>query len=367
MQTSSISPSQASSLLFGRFPRYIGPRQCQVHSYPELLSHMSAQSGVTNCFTSVYSFIPKYTPIIDKLFLEADDEPAKALRAGQRLFEECTERYHFPTLPIWSGNRSPHIFPLFQPEVLPNPSDAIKKAAYKIVQTSNQYHIDPYSYKKIPYIDTRVLEARRLCRFPNTRRVSPSGIPSSNNCIILDPSRFLDMNIKEVQDLSQTPQTKNITFSSEPPSSKLSDIPVSDINLDEWAGNQVSSPTSLDPETEYYSSSRIQPTALEYMIESLITRPCNRLSLQSPNPSHRARISIVAELKHKGIEKSFIKYLFSCFNLYDYDQTTTSIQVDHIFSKNYLPFGRRIMQEESLCNPEPSNPNCIKCQSRKYT
>jgi hypothetical protein len=25
------------------------------------------------------------------------------------------------------------------------------------------------------------------------------------------------------------------------------------------------------------------------------------------------------------------------------------------------------MQEESLCNPEPSNPNCIKCQSRKYT
>ncbi len=357
MHAECLSQSQAVNTLFNQFPRYIGPMQRKVQSMPELLSAMTAQSGIMNSFVSVYSFQNYGEVILDKLFLESDwKDAATALLVGQNLYEECTEKYHIPTMPIWSGNRSPHIMPLFIPEVVTNPSDLIKKVAYQITYTSSQYHIDPYTNKYVPFIDTRVLEPRRLCRFPNSRRITPSGTPSSNHCIILDPERFPDMSIKEVLDLSLSPQTNPIRLS--PPTQRISDI-FTTVKLDEWQGNVVSSISSSPLSDTPY----VKPSTTEYMLNSLIHRPCIRTGLNSPNPSHRVRCSAVDELRDSGISESFTNYIFSTLNLFDYNPSTSAYHIHYNYEKKYRPYGKCGMQEEGLCNPimAPNSP-CLKCK-----
>lgn len=352
---------QVYDALFGLFPRYSGPIQTRVDSMPELMSHMTAQSGISNCFVSVYSFL-KNIPIIDKLFLESDyKDPQTALSVGQSLFEECTEKYNLSTIPIWSGNRSPHIIPLFKPEILDSPSESIKKLAYKISYTSSQYYIDPNTKKYVPYLDTRVLEPRRLCRFPNTRRVSESGTPTQNHCIILDPSRFLDMSFEEVLELSHSPQTYPIKLN--PPTQKLSDISINDISLDEWQGAPISHSSLNNPLLE--SSKTLRPSSTELMLNALITRPCTRKGMDSPNPSHTIRRSFVSELHKKGIEAPFIEYLFSILDIFDYDPLITSYHIQKIISRNFYPVSQRDMQNEGLCSIDPSNKECIRCQRRR--
>jgi len=357
MHTECLSQSQAVNTLFGTFPRFVGPIQRKVQSMPELLSAMTSQSGVMNSFVSVYSFQNYGEIVLDKLFLESDwKDPATALSVGQNLYEECTEKYKIPTVPIWSGNRSPHILPLFIPEVISNPSDTIKKVAYQITYSSNQYHIDPYTNKYVPYIDTRVLEPRRLCRFPNTRRITPSGTPSPHHCIILDPERFPDMSIQEVLDLSRSPQSNPIRLS--PPTQRISDI-YTNINLDEWQGNTTSPPT-ISPLTD---SPCVNPSTTEYMLNSLIRRPCTRQGLNSPNPSHRVRCSAVDELHDSGVSESFTNYIFSTLNLFDYNPSTSAYHIHYNYEKGYKPYGKQAMQEEGLCNPvlTPNSP-CLKCK-----
>lgn len=359
MHAEALTQNQICDTLYGKFPRYVGPIQRQVNSMTEIQNSMTAQSGVMNCFVSVYSFPNNYNVLIDKLFLESDYKDAEtALQIGQILYEECTEKYKLPTLPIWSGNRSPHIMPLFVPEIVKNPSDVIKQTAYQISYSSNQYYIDPNSYKHVPYIDTRVLEPRRLCRYPNTRRITPSGTPSHNHCIVLDTERFPDMSISEVLDLSLSPQTNTIKIAT--PTKKISEI-YNNINLDEWQGIQTSSPTPTD---KYDSNNTtIKHSALEYMIHSLIQRPCNRHALNSPNPTHRSRISIASELHQHGITEEYSNYFFSLLGLYDYDPSVTSQQIHQIYARGYFPFGKRVMQEENLCSPnfEHLSSPCHKC------
>lgn len=361
----SFSFSETCNLLWGTYPRFIGPTQSQVNSFPELQSHMVAQSGIMNCFVSVYHFYPFFNPVIDKLFLESDYEnKEKSLQVGKNLFEECTEKYKLSTLPLWSGNKSPHILPLLLPEVVDNPSNTIKKAAYQLCYTSSNYYIDPISKKNIPYIDTKVLEPRRLQRYPNTQRVTESGLPSGNHCIILDPDRFLDMSLKEILELSRSPQTYNIKLN--PPTKKISDINTKDIDLSEWSGGAS---TSLSPTSSYsYTTNAPQSSTVKFLLDKLITRPCNRLGISYPNPSHIVRRSVAAELRKKGISESFSNYIFSLLNLFDYDPAITSYHIQKIYERKFYPYGYNEMKDEGICSDtfisQHGNHDCINC--RKY-
>ena len=119
---------EAFNLLFDKFPRFIGPRQKLIKSIDELYKHRYINSGVEDCFTSVYAFpFPdKKIPLIDKLFLEADGIPKESLKIGQIMFEWLTEN-GFTVVPNWSGSESPHIYPICNPIKL---DDTIKSAEY---------------------------------------------------------------------------------------------------------------------------------------------------------------------------------------------------------------------------------------------
>lgn len=356
----SLSYSQTCQELFGTTPRQIGPIQRTVNSYPELLSQMTAQSGIMNAFVSVYSFYPFMNPVIDKIFLENEyKDPKTSLRIGQSLFEECTEKYKLPTIPIWSGNRSPHIFPLFKPTLVDNPTEVIKKLAYKIVYTSNNYYIDPQSYKKIPYIDTKVLEPRRLCRFPNTRRNTPSGTPSPNHCIILDPERFPDLSIDEVTDLSKTPQNYKIKISAR--NKKITDIPTGEISFDEWNGTSESF-NSLSPTSLSTNPTDIKESTLEFILDKLISRPCTRKGMSFPNPPHIIRQNFVAELRMKGASQDFVNFIFSLLSPFDFDHQTTAYHINKIYQRKFYPHKYNVINDAGLCCNDDGNIYCNKCK-----
>ncbi len=358
--TETLSHSQTCHELFGSMPRFIGPMQRQVNSMQELMSHMTSQSGIMNSFVSVYSFYPINNPVIDKIFLENEyKDKQTSLRIGQSLFEECTEKYKLPTIPIWSGNRSPHIFPLFKPTLVDNPTELIKKVAYKIVHTSNNYYIDPKSYKKIPYIDSKVLEPRRLCRFPNTRRSTPSGTPSPNYCIILDPERFPDMSLTEISDLSSSPQNLNIKIPTER-TKKITDIPVKDINLNEWNGMSIS--FSQSQTTHDIDTSKINSSSVDFVLDRLISRPCTRKGISVPNPRHIIRQNFVAELIEKNASPDFVNLLFSLLSPFDYDAEKTDYQVRWCYKGNFKAWGYKHINNEGLCCYDINNPICIKCK-----
>lgn len=363
--TETLNHSQTCHELFGSMPRFIGPIQRQVNSMPELLSHMTSQSGIMNSFVSVYSFYPFMNPVIDKIFLENEYKDTQtSLRIGQSLFEECTEKYKLPTIPLWSGNRSPHIFPLFKPILVDNPSEIIRKVAYKIVHTSNNYYIDPKSYKKIPYIDSKVLEPRRLCRFPNTRRNTPSGMPSSNHCIILDPERFLDMSLKEITELSLSPQNLKIKIPGTR-TKKITDIPVGDINLSEWNGVSVSFEQSQTYKN--IDTSSIKESAIDFMLDRLITRPCTRKGISMPNPSHIIRQNFVAELIEKKASPEFVSLLFSLLSPFDYDPKTTDYQINWCYKEKFRPYTYKNINNAGLCYYDNNNPDCVKCKNRSHS
>ncbi len=353
-----LTYSQTCQELFGSTPRQIGPIQRSVTSYPELVSQMTAQSGIMNSFVSVYSFYPFMNPVIDKIFLENEwKNPATALSIGQSIFQECREKYNLPTIPIWSGNRSPHIFPLFQPTLVDNPSEIIKKVAYKIIYTSDNYCIDPISYKKIPYIDTKVLEPRRLCRFPNTRRSTPSGTPSPNHCIILDPERFPDMSISEVTDLSKSPQNYKIKIPVR--NKKITDIPTHEISFDEWTGTSESftSPISMSQDP-----TSIETSSLEFILDKLISRPCTRKGMSFPNPSHIIRQNFVAELRMKGASQEFVNFIFSLISPFDFDNQTTAYHINKIYQKKFYPHNYKTLNDSGLCFFDSNNTYCNKCK-----
>lgn len=353
-----LSYSDTCQHLFDSFPRQVGPIQRSVNSYPELLSQMTAQSGIMNSFVSVYSFYPFNNPVIDKIFLENEwKNPSTALRIGQSIFEECKEKYNLPTIPLWSGNRSPHIFPLFKPTLVDNPSEIIKKVAYKIIYSSDNYCIDPITYKKIPYIDTKVLEPRRLCRFPNTRRNTPSGLPSPNHCIILDPERFPDMSIDEVTELSKSPQNYKIKISER--NKKITDISTSEINFDEWTGTSES---FTSPTNAMQSPTSIKESSLEFVLDKLISRPCTRKGMSFPNPPHIIRQNFVAELRMKGASQEFANFIFSLLSPFDFDFQTTSYHINKIYQKKFYPHKFKVLNDAGLCCYNEKNINCIKCK-----
>jgi len=374
MNLTEYSQKQVIETLFGTFPRFIGPNQRRVDSMEELLSFMTAQSGATNCFVTVYAFYPFPIPLIDKIFLESDleDNPAKGLGVGQALFEEATEKYKIPTVPLWSGNKSPHVFPLFKPEIVNDPSSLIKQVAYKLSLTSGQYHIiqekDPITeklvYKNVPWLDTRVLEPRRLCRFPNTRRITESGTASPYHCIILDPERFPDMDLKEILELSESPQNYPIKIGT--PDQKMSEFDVHEINLDEWKGIQV--PTSGSGGSGMFQGEQsLKDEHVEFMFNNLLERPCNKYAIKFGNPPHKARLSIVSELAFKGIDKNFVKFMLSLLHWFDYDPNFTNAQVDNIYKTMYKPPGWRVLEGEGVCRYESDNKHCIRCKGRKLT
>ncbi len=348
-------------ILFGKYPRWIGPIQHMVHSRRELLKHIHINSGVRDSFTSLYAFpFPDRSPLIDKAYFEADGDPEKSLKIGHSIFEWCVEN-NYPTLPNWTGNHSPHIYPLCPNKRLPlsKVSDYLKRFTYHVVQETGQYKKETIKYPdgtkdtvKIPLIDTSVIgDPRRLTRYPETQRASFSGLPLRTFCVTLDPSRFPDMDINEIYDIEKEPNGHNFSYNHNPKKS-FDEVDLKSVDLSEWR--------SADTLKIFNNTvpSVIPKSPFEVLIKKLLPRPCIHQHLIRSDCPEAIRYAAVCELKRNGSKPQFILDIFRQLNWANFDLKETSKQIGFIYAKNTETMGKNKMIQSNFCNP-------IDCQTCK--
>lgn len=357
--------SIVASDLFHKMPRYVGPNQRKIYELPKLIQHMNINSGLSEGFTSVYSFVEN-KPVIDKVFFDADYGTLKqTLKTGKKIFEWTLDN-NMPAFPLWSAIRGPHVYPLLKPHIYPNPAPLLKQFSYLVIEESKIYDFEKLTKedikkkrkpKKIPRVDTSVIgDIRRLCRYPNTQRSSSSSLPLPRFCIALDPERFLDMDVTEIVDLSKSPhEWKKITFPE--PKKLLTDFDYSNVNILEF---KTIENTNLTITTNFNRKSS-SSTLAQKLIQKLIQKPCISTYICTPNPPSILRYAATIELRNKGLDANKIISLFKELKWTNYDEEKTAYQVKTICRKPDLePPGKRIMQENDLCiNNSPICKGCL--------
>lgn len=339
--------------MFGKFPRYVGnPLQTIVNNQTEFDYYVDVNNGFHDCFTSLFSFNSENKPIIDKAFFDLDyGTLEETLKAGQKKFEYCTETLDQTTIPIWSGGRGSHIYPLFKPKIYEESAFLLKQYSYHVILETETYKIDENDGKFVPFADPRVIgDIRRLCRVPNTRRIDANYQFNGSWCIPLDPERYPDMDIEEVLDLIKKPNY-NIKYNFEEPTLTLDKF--ADIEVDMSKFKSVYNYNKHDFEYGEINSRNIYI----YWLKRLIKRPCIYKLLLASNPPDFIRVAAVAQLNHFGIKPHRILKYFASLNWFDWDEETTKYHINSICSKNLEPVGRTKMQDYGLCE------NCGKCKT----
>ena len=344
------------SLMFEKFPRYVGnPRQHKIETDQQLKQFMFVNSGNNNCFTSVYSTLNGKT-VIDKVFNDIDNgDKEKALEIAKKLFKKYLE-YGLDVVPIYSGMKGFHVYPLLKPKIYGDDvALLLKQFSYKFINEANVYEITDDG-KKIPLVDTSVIgDLKRLCRYINTQRVSSSGTPISSFCIMLDPSKFLDMEINEIIELAKSPQN-HLNYKINEPTLTLDDFDYSKVNLNEFKSNQV--PTTT---IEQINTLQIKDKNVSIKILSrLIRRPCIRNLLLTTNPPDKVRYAATCELNRIKMSPHKIVNLFAGIGWSNFDESKTLYQVEQICLKNSQTMGKKLMIQNGFCtNNEDICKNCI--------
>lgn len=338
--------------MFHSTPRYVGnPRQTLVENEYEITSYMAANSGFNPCFIGVYQ-----NAIIDKVFFDIDYASIdETLKVAQKMFQYCKDLGIKHVIPNWSGSRGAHIYPLFKPEIHEDPVYLLRNFSYGVINETGTYYMD--KGKKVPYADTRVIgDLRRLCRYPNTQRVSEGGTPLGSYCIPLDPARFMDMDISEVLDLARTPQL-NIKYNFTVPTNSLKSVATFHVDYSEFKSSNF-----IEIEEDIVGDSPHTETGkARALIKNIIKRPCISKFLCTNNPPDLIRVAAVIELQKLGYKPNFIFNRLASLNWHDFDPDITKYQLSSIYKKGLTPMSKRSLNDAGLClNPEIKCGECIR-------
>lgn len=343
------------SLMFNKFPRYVGnPRQHQIQTNQQLQQYITVNSGNHNCFTSVYSTF-NGKPVIDKVFNDIDNEsPNTALTIAKKLFIKYLD-YDLDIVPVWSGVKGFHVYPLLEPKIYGDDIQLLlKQFSYKFIEESGIFTTAD-DKMKIPLVDTAVIgDVRRLCRYPNTQRISKSGTSISSFCIVLDPSKFLDMEIDEILELSKCPQDLS-NYKIDTPTLTLNDFDYSKVDLNSFKSNQI-----LMPNVDIKTIEIKNQSVTSKILSRLIKRPCIRNLLLTVNPPDKIRYAATCELYRIGMNPFKIVELFAGIGWTNFDESQTLYQVQQICAKNSQTMGKKLMIQHGFCtNNEDICKNCI--------
>jgi len=326
-------------VLFNKFPRWVGPTQKMVYDRDQMLRHIYCFSGLRDVFTSVYAFPFRHgIPLIDKLFCDIDDEPEKALKKGQDLFEWTTEN-HFSTAVNWTGNKGPHVYPL-----CPN-----------IAFDSKKINGEKQDFK-VPLIDsTSIGDVRRLTRIHETRRASVFGLQLPVHCIAIEPDQFLDLNIKDIFEYEKEPcPFPDIKFKKENIKKHFNELDLDSVNVSEWRGQDV-----LNVFKNKDGSPDTPQGELSELFRVILPRPCIHRFITLPDCPAPVRYAAVCELSRAGMKADTILGLFQKIGWGNFDIDQTSKQIRAITSKDTETIGKGKMSEMGFCLPE----DCDMCNN----
>lgn len=355
-----------AEVLFGKYPRWVGPSQKMVYDREQFLRHVYTFSGLRNVFTSVYAFpFSNGLPLIDKLFCDIDDEPEKALKKGQDLFEWTSEN-HFTTAVNWTGDKGPHIYPLCPNIVFKNKiesADYIRKAVYFILEETGLFEYKEITKMngekqefKVPLIDsTSIGDIRRLTRVCGTRRASVFGLQLPVYCVAIDPEQFLDLSIKDIFEYEKEPcPFPDIKFKKENIKKHFSELDLDRINVNEWRGQDI---FNVFKNTE--GSPDVPKNEIAELFRILLPRPCIYKFIALPNAPFPIRYAATCELHRNGLKPDAILNLFRKIGWVNWDEEETRKQVYLICSKPLDTIGKKKMQESGFCLPE----DCDACNN----
>ena len=355
-----------AEVLFGKYPRWVGPNQKMVYDREQFLRHVYTFSGLRDVFTSVYAFpYSNGLPLIDKLFGDIDDEPEKALKKGQDLFE-WTHENHFVTAVNWTGNKGPHVYPLCPNIVLGSKIESaeyIKKAVYFILEETGLFeykevtNLDGKKQEfKVPLIDsTSIGDIRRLTRVCGTRRASVFGLQLPVYCVALDPDHFLDLSVKDIFEYEkESCPFPDIKFKKEDIKRHFNELDLDSININEWRSQDV---FNIFKNTE--TSPNVPESEIAELIKVLLPRPCIHKFIALPNAPPPIRYAATCELHRNGMKPETIMNLFGKIGWVNWDYEETLKQVRLICSKNVVTWGKKKMQEAGFCLPE----DCETCKN----
>ena len=347
-----------AEVLFNKYPRWVGPSQKMVYSRDQLLRHIYCFSGLQDVFTSVYAFPFKHgIPLIDKLFCDIDDEPERALKKGQDIFEWTTEN-GFTTAVNWTGNKGPHIYPLcpniaFDSKL--KSADYIRKAIYFILEETGLYEYKTITKIngekqefKVPSIDsTSIGDVRRLTRIHETRRASVFGLQLPVHCIAIEPEQFLDLNIKDIFEYEKEPcPFPDIKFKKESIKKHFSELDLDSVNINEWRGQD-----SINVFKNEDGSPDTPQNELSELFKVILPRPCIWKFISLPDCPAPIRYSAVCELSRAGMKADTIMELFQKINWNNWDYDQTMKQVRTITSKDTGTIGKAKMESMGFCLP----------------
>lgn len=358
---------KCADVLFGKFPRYVGPKQSLVFNKSALLRHIFTNSGIEDCFTSVYSFPFDYkNPLLDKVYFEVDGESVEdSLKIGQKVFDWCQD-YKFTTLVNWSGVRGPHIYPLFTNthySDINKSIDVTKRFAYLMLEETGLYtketmkRPDGSSYTvKIPLIDSKIIgDIRRLTRYPGSRRASFTGIPLPTFCVSLNPELFPNLTVKDIFNLEKDMESHNYDVK-HIEDKTFEEFDLKSIDLSEWRGAEVINVFKNKKDE------KIPKEPMDIVVKNLIPRPCIHRYLIRKDAPTPIRFAATCELHERGLKPGLIIELFEKLNWDNFNLQETSMQVYHICRKSVETIGKRKMIEMGFCPVENPDSICSRCR-----
>lgn len=295
--------------LFPYFPRRVGIPSFIIDSELRFFEYISKYNGTPmGCHTSIYDCSSH--PIIDKLVFDFDGG-----RRGEKLrdafdevrnFVDMLKRNKYSYIPVFSGRKGFHVYVMLKPsELSVETAKPLLKFAHENLAGEYRY-VDRHKFGVV----------NSMIRIPNT-------LNGKLYCTYL-PLHFDELSIGEILRYATTPHIVEYKFNGSryPLLTDIAEITLQEIH----EGKRLE---KLDSNHPKIPSVRL----LRHLI-----RPCVFEEItKNPEPTHIARVSLVAELSHLGYTQREIFEIIRRLNWSDFDPEFTMYQIRNIVEKDLLP------------------------------
>jgi hypothetical protein len=317
--------------LFAPFTRDVGnPARIRINSYEEFKSFVAQNSGKAHCFCEVY---PAPYLKLSSIFYDFDGPAAYSESAA--FYKYLMMDRQIPTIPLDSGKKGVHLHVFTKPHTFKDIQEAKKSLAATAVILLTEF-----SKKPLTSIDTHVIgDVRRFCRIPGTLRDD-----GNNWCTYLPPD-FIHMSEEELALHRKAPHYYDYNL----PIRRLEFSVVTD-NFDFVSTVYSNSTPTADGLTQTQMAAATPPETKIMTYLQRVMRPCLFAAFTASNPRHHTRVASVVDLKGAGFTQREIETFIAQLHWVDYDPAVTHVQVSHIFSKSYLSYSCRTLQQLGICD-----------------
>jgi len=258
-------------ILFSPFNREVAnPVRKRIRNIRQFLQFISDNNGVRDCYVSVYSA----DLILDKVFFDLDG--SNALCDAKRMYVVFTEKLGIPVIPVASGKKGIHLYPLFKPKRYDAPKTVLRNAQLYLLTEAFGKGVHP----EVTVDPHTIGDVRRICRIPNTLR------PPENRswCTYLPAPDFLDWDDHDLREHIKHPHTYKYDLNR-----KL-------VAMDELPQLDPSETFQFKQNGGEIKTEAVDEVGNEDEFLKRVLRPCLYRNIIRRNPPHEVRVATTVDL-----------------------------------------------------------------------